>query len=43
MNEPVKPQEQDHTRVIILAITIMVLTCILSCTAVLLTLILRLA
>ena len=44
MTEPGTPTENhDHTRAVIVAITIMVLTCILACTAVLITLILRLA
>lgn len=42
MNEPITPQkDQNQTRAIILASTIVILTCILSCAAVLVTLILR--
>jgi hypothetical protein len=42
MNSPVVPrQEPDHTRAVILSVTIIALTCILSCAAVLITLILR--
>lgn len=42
MNEPITPShEKDHTRSIIIASTIVILTCILSCAAVLIILIMR--
>ena len=42
MSESNNPREdRDHGRAVILASTIVILTCILSCTAVLITLILR--
>jgi hypothetical protein len=42
MNEPITPhQARDHTRDIIIASTIVMLTCILSCAAVLIILIMR--
>jgi hypothetical protein len=42
MNEPITPQkERDHSRDIIIASTIVVMTCILSCAAVLIILIMR--
>ena len=44
MNETIKhPQEKDHTRAVIIATTIVVLTCILSCATVLVILILRMS
>jgi hypothetical protein len=42
MNEPITPSnEKDHTGSIIIASTIVILTCILSCAAVLIILIMR--
>jgi hypothetical protein len=42
MNEPLPtPQEHDHGRAVIIASTIVILTCILSCAAVLIVLIMR--
>jgi len=42
MNAPVPPQQdQDHGRAVIIATTIVALTCILSCAAVLIVLIMR--
>lgn len=42
MNEPVPtPKEHDHGRAVIIASTIVILTCILSCAAVLIILIMR--
>jgi hypothetical protein len=42
MNEPSTPhKDADHSRDVIIAVTIVSLTCILSCAAVLITLILR--
>ena len=44
MNEPSKPREEkDHTRAVIIAATIVVMTCILSCATVLTILILRMS
>lgn len=44
MREPIIPhEEQDHTRAIIIASTIVILTCILSCATVLIILILRIS
>ncbi|KAF0107239.1 MAG: hypothetical protein FD146_1717 [Anaerolineaceae bacterium] len=44
MNEPATPQkERDRGREIIIASTIVIMTCILSCAAVLIVLILRAA
>jgi hypothetical protein len=43
MNEPVPPQkERDNGRAVIVATTIVVMTCIISCAAVLIVLALRL-
>jgi hypothetical protein len=42
MNEPIAPQkERNHSRDIIIASTLVVMTCILSCAAVLIILIMR--
>lgn len=42
MREPIiQREEQDHTRAIVIASTIVALTCILSCATVLVVLILR--
>jgi hypothetical protein len=42
MNEPSAPhQDPNHSRDVIIAVTLVSLTCILSCAAVLITLILR--
>lgn len=42
MNEPVHtPKEHDHGKTVILASTIVILTCILSCAATLIVLIMR--
>jgi hypothetical protein len=44
MNEPITPSyEKDHTRSIIIATTIVIMTCILSCAAVLVILIMRMS
>jgi hypothetical protein len=44
MNEPTTPQiGNDHTKSIIIATTIVLITCILSCAAVLIILIMRTA
>jgi hypothetical protein len=42
MNEPITPQkEYDHGKAVIVASTIIIMTCILSCAAVLIMLIMR--
>jgi hypothetical protein len=44
MNENItSPKETDHTRAVIIATTIVLMTCILSCAAVLIFLIMKIA